>query len=120
MLCNMVEAGEASGSLDKSFERMAVQFEKDAQLESAVKKAMIYPIVLILVLVGVVFAMMTFVIPQFMQMFDGIDAQMPKITMVIVHISDFFVGFWWLILLVAAALFALFVAFPEREVRVLV
>lgn len=115
MLCNMVEAGEASGSLDKSFERMAVQFEKDAQLESAVKKAMIYPIVLILVLVGVVFAMMTFVIPQFMQMFDGIDAQMPKITMVIVHISDFFVGFWWLILLVVAALFALFVAFKSSS-----
>jgi type IV pilus assembly protein PilC len=48
MLCNRVEAGEASGSLDKSFSRMATQFEKDAQLEAAVKKAVIYPIVLIL------------------------------------------------------------------------
>lgn len=99
MLCNMVEAGEASGSLDKSFSRMAIQFEKDAQLESAVKKAVIYPIVLIVVMIGVIFAMMTFVIPNFMGMFEGLDAEMPAITMVIVHVSDFFVKFWWLMLI---------------------
>ena len=113
MLCNMVEAGEASGSLDKSFSRMATQFEKDAQLEAAVKKAVIYPIVLILVLVGVVFAMMTFVIPSFMGMFEGLDAQMPAITMVIVHISDFFVKFWWLMLILAAAGFIGFKTFSN-------
>lgn len=115
MLCNMVEAGEASGSLDKSFDRMATQFEKDAQLESAVKKALIYPIVLIVVLIGVVFAMMTFVIPSFMGMFEGLDAEMPAITMVIVHISDFFVKFWWLILLCGAGLFVGFKAFQSSS-----
>ena len=111
MLCNMVEAGEASGSLDKSFSRMATQFEKDAQLESAVKKAMIYPIVLIFVLIGVVFAMMTFVIPKFMAMFDGLEVEMPKITMVIVKVSDFFVKYWWLILILGAILFILYKVF---------
>lgn len=111
MLCNMVEAGEASGSLDKSFERMATQFEKDAELEAAVKKAMIYPIVLIFVLIGVIFAMMTFVIPKFMGMFEGLDVDMPKITMVIVNVSHFFVRFWWLILIIAASLFVAFKAF---------
>lgn len=111
MLCNMVEAGEASGSLDKSFSRMAIQFEKDAALEAAVKKAVIYPIVLIIVMIGVIFAMMTFVIPRFMDMFDGLDAEMPKITMVIVHISDFFVGYWWLLLIGGAALFVAYKAF---------
>ncbi len=113
MLCNMVEAGEASGSLDKSFERMATQFEKDAQLEAAVKKAVIYPIVLILVLIGVVFAMMTFVIPSFMGMFEGLDAEMPAITMVIVNISHVFQKFWWLMLIVAAAAFVGFKAFSS-------
>lgn len=111
MLCNMVEAGEASGSLDKSFERMATQFEKDAELEAAVKKAMIYPIVLIFVLIGVIFAMMTFVIPKFMGMFEGLEVDMPKITMVIVNVSNFFVRFWWLILIIAASLFVAFKAF---------
>ena len=113
MLCNMVEAGEASGSLDKSFSRMATQFEKDAQLEAAVKKAVIYPIVLILVLIGVVFAMMTFVIPSFMGMFEGLDAQMPAITMVIVNISHVFQKFWWLMLICAAAAFVGFKAFSS-------
>ncbi len=101
MLCNMVEAGEASGSLDKSFSRMAIQFEKDAKLESAVKKAMIYPIVLVVVMIGVVFAMMTFVIPKFMGMFEEIGGELPIVTLALIAVSDFFVAYWWLILLVA-------------------
>ena len=105
MLCNMVEAGEASGSLDKSFTRMAVQFEKDAKLESAVKKALIYPTVLIVVMVGVVFAMMTFVIPKFMGMFDEIGGDLPAITKALIAVSDFFVGYWWAIILAGLAAF---------------
>lgn len=105
MLNNMVEAGEASGSLDKAFNRMAIQFEKDAALQSAVKKAITYPIVLIVVMVIVIFAMMTFVIPTFMEMFADLDAEMPAITMAIIHISDFFVAWWWLMILIGAALF---------------
>lgn len=104
MLCNMVEAGEASGSLDKSFSRMATQFEKDAKLESAVKKALIYPIVLILVMIGVVFIMMTFVIPKFMGMFEEIGGDLPGVTKALIAVSDFFVGYWWLIIIVAIAL----------------
>ena len=106
MLCNMVEAGEASGSLDKSFSRMAIQFEKDAQLQSAVKKALIYPIVLIVVMIGVVFAMMTFVIPNFMGMFEDIGGELPAVTLALIAVSDFFVAYWWAILLGAGLLFA--------------
>ncbi len=115
MLCNMVEAGEASGSLDQSFGRMATQFEKDSKLESSVKKAMIYPIVLILVMIGVVFAMMTFVIPSFMGMFEGMDAELPAITQALINISNFFVKFWWLILLCAFGIFAGYKAFYASE-----
>ncbi len=105
MLCNMVEAGEASGSLDKSFSRMAIQFEKDAQLQSAVKKALIYPIVLIVVMIGVVFAMMTFVIPSFMGMFEDIGGELPGVTKALIAVSDFFVAYWWAILLGAGLIF---------------
>lgn len=105
MLCNMVEAGEASGSLDKAFDRMATQFEKDAKLESAVKKAMIYPIVLIVVMIGVICAMMLFVIPRFTGMFEEIGAgELPAITKALVAISDFFVHYWWLIAIVVVAI----------------
>lgn len=99
MLCNMVEAGEASGSLDIAFERMATQFEKDAKLESAVKKAMIYPIVLILVMIGVICAMMLFVIPRFVGMFDEIGGDLPAVTKALMAVSDFFVHYWWALLI---------------------
>ena len=104
MLCNMVEAGEASGSIDKSFARMAVQFEKDAALESAIKKAVTYPIILIIVLIGVLCVMMIFVIPTFMGMFTDLDVEMPASTMVLVHVSDFMVSWWWLLLIIVAGL----------------
>ena len=107
MLCNMVEAGEASGSLDKAFDRMATQFEKDAKLESAVKKAMIYPIVLIVVMIGVICAMMLFVIPRFESMFEEIGSgELPAITKALISISNFFVHYWWLLALIVAGLIA--------------
>ena len=103
MLCNMVEAGEASGSLDKSFDRMSIQFEKDAELTQAVKKAVTYPIVLIVVMIGVLVAMMVFVVPTFMNMFADLDVEMPASTMVLVHVSDFLVAWWWLLLIITVA-----------------
>ena len=104
MLCNMVEAGEASGSLDIAFERMATQFEKDAKLESAVKKAMIYPIVLVVVMIGVVCAMMLFVIPRFVGMFNEIGGDLPAVTKALMAISNFMVHYWWALLIGVVAI----------------
>ncbi|MDE6687819.1 MAG: type II secretion system F family protein [Lachnospiraceae bacterium] len=115
MLLNMVEAGEASGSLDVAFMRMAIQFEKDAALQSAVKKAVTYPIILIVVMIAVIFVIMTFVIPSFMGMFADLDTEMPAITMVIVHVSDFFVAWWWLILIIGAVLFMAIKAYANTD-----
>ena len=111
MLCNMVEAGEASGSMEAAFERMAVQFEKENKLKQSVKKAMIYPIVLLVVMVGVLFLMMIWVIPNFMGMFAELDTELPPITQAVVNMSDFVIAKWWLILLVVAAAIALFKAY---------
>lgn len=97
---NLVEAGEATGSLETSFERMALQFEKEAQLKAIIKKATTYPIVVLFVAVGVIFAMMTFVIPNFMAMFDDMDVEMPAITQFVINMSDFFVAYWWAIIIV--------------------
>ena len=84
---NLVEAGEATGTLEISFERMALQFEKENQLKQVIKKALTYPIIVGVVAVGVIFAMMTFVIPTFMTMFDDMDVEMPAMTMLVIHIS---------------------------------
>lgn len=115
MLINMVEAGEASGSLDKSFDRMSIQFEKDAQLSQAVKKAVTYPIILIIVMVIVVVAMMTFVVPSFMGMFADLDAEMPAATMALIHVSDFFVAWWWLLAIIIGGLVVGIKAYSSTE-----
>jgi type IV pilus assembly protein PilC len=94
---NLVEAGEATGSLETAFERMALQFEKEAKLKAIIKKATIYPIIVMIVAIGVIVAMMTFVIPNFMSMFEDMDVEMPSITKAVVAMSDFFVAYWWLI-----------------------
>lgn len=103
MLCNMVEAGEASGSLDVAFERMAVQFEKENKLNAAVTKAIIYPVVLIVVMLGVLLLMMFWVIPTFMGMFSELGTKMPPLTQFIIDMSDFFIAKWWLLLLILIA-----------------
>ena len=89
MLVNLVDAGEASGSLDVSLERMAIQFEKDAKLQGMIKKAMIYPIVVCCVAVAVVIVMLAYVVPTFMEMFADLDIAMPKLTLIVMAASDF-------------------------------
>ncbi len=106
MLCNMVEAGEASGSLEISFERMAIQFEKEAKLKAAVKKAMVYPIVLTVVMIGVIILMLAWVVPTFMGMFEELEAQLPWSTRMVVSMSDFVQQKWWLLLLIVGGIFA--------------
>lgn len=99
MLVNLVAAGEASGSLDVSFERMAVQFEKDARLKGMIKKALTYPAVVCVVAVGVVILMLAYVVPSFMGMFADMDMEMPKLTMAVMSASDFVKGHLILIIL---------------------
>lgn len=108
MLCNMVDAGEASGSMEVAFERMAVQFEKENKLNQAVKKALIYPLVLVVVMIGVLFLMMVWVIPNFMGMFADLGTDLPPVTQLLVDTSDFVVAKWWLILLVVAGVVVVF------------
>lgn len=104
MLCNMVEAGEASGSLEVAFERMAIQFEKDAKIRAQLKKALTYPVILVVVMFAVLVVMLAFVIPSFMKMFEDIGTQLPAITMVVVHMSDFMKAYWWLLVIIIIAI----------------
>ena len=108
---NLVAAGEATGSLETAFERMALQFEKEAKLKAIIKKATIYPIIVLIVAIGVIVAMMTFVIPNFMAMFEDMDVEMPAMTRAVIAMSDFFVAYWWLIgiiVIVAAVLIKIY------------
>ncbi len=108
LLIQMARAGEASGSLDTAMERMAVQYEKSAKTQALVKKAMIYPVVVALVAIAVVIVMLVFVIPRYMDMFEELGTELPWITMMVVHMSNFIQGFWYIIIpAVIAVVFAL-------------
>lgn len=108
---SLVRAGEASGSLDKSLERMAAQYEKDAEVAAAVKKALSYPIIVLIVAVVVVVFMLIYIVPSFMEMFADIGIEMPKITLMVVAASDWLVANWVLVLLIILALVIAFVTF---------
>ncbi|MBQ6661146.1 MAG: type II secretion system F family protein [Lachnospiraceae bacterium] len=100
MLINMVDAGEASGSIDVSLDRMATQFEKDAYLSGLVKKAMVYPIVVLCVAIGVCIVLLVKVVPTFMEMFEDMDIDMPGITTFVMNASDWLKRNWFIALAV--------------------
>lgn len=104
ILVDMIRAGEASGSLENSLIRMAIQFEKDAKLKGTIKKAMMYPIVLLCVMVGVIIVMLTFVIPSFMTMFEDLESDLPITTKMIVALSDNVKAYWYIYILVVVAI----------------
>lgn len=97
---SMIAAGEASGTLDKSLERLAVQQEKDAEIISKVRGAMVYPIVVLLVMVGVVGFMLVSVLPQVEVLYNDMpSANLPLVTKILLAVSHFIIDFWWLVLI---------------------
>lgn len=115
MLVNLVDAGEASGSLDTSLERMAIQFEKDAKLQGMIKKAMVYPTVVCCVAVLVVIVMLAYVVPTFMEMFADLDIEMPKLTLMVMAASDWVKGHLLLIAIIIAVLVIGFKYFSQTK-----
>ncbi len=104
---NLVAAGEASGTLDKGLERLADQQEKDADIISKVRGAMIYPGVVMLVMIAVVIFMVVKVLPQVQNIYKGLPGvTLPLPTVVLLWVSGVITHFWWLIiLLIIVAIF---------------
>ena len=113
---SLIAAGEASGTLDKALERLAIQQEKDADLVSKVRGAMIYPIIVLLVMVTVVGFMIVKVLPQVKVLYQGLPgANLPLITKILLAISDFIIHRWWIVTI----LLVLMVVFGTRWARTL-
>lgn len=113
---NLVAAGEVSGTLDKSLERLADQQEKDAEIVSKIRGAMVYPLIVVLVMAGVVSFMLVTVLPQVETLYDGIaGAKLPLLTIVLLAASNFIIKYWWLVLI----LLAVGAAFTTRWARTL-
>jgi type IV pilus assembly protein PilC len=97
LYCNLVAAGEASGTLDAILDRLATYKEKILAIKGKIKSALFYPLSVVSVAIIVTFVIMIFVIPAFKQVFSNFGAQLPVPTLVVIAISDWFVAWWWLI-----------------------
>ena len=100
LFTNMVAAGEAGGILDTILQRLSTYIEKAVKLNSQVKSAMIYPVAVISIACIVVAIILWKVIPVFASLFTSLGATLPLPTRVVIALSNFIAGFWWLIALV--------------------
>ncbi|RJQ54421.1 MAG: type II secretion system F family protein [Actinobacteria bacterium] len=97
---NMVRAGETGGVLDEVLMRVADHFEKESQLKSKIKSAMAYPMAMFSMSMLILFAMITFVVPVFVNMFAQLGGDLPLPTQVLVTASDFIRSRWYVLIVV--------------------
>ena len=97
----MVEAGEAAGILDTVLDRVAFQIEKETQIKRRVKGAMIYPTMVLIFATLVLIGMLLFLVPVFVHIFAELGGQLPKLTQMVVGVSNVMRGNWYIIFPVA-------------------
>src|SRR5690606_35584040 len=114
LFCNLVEAGEQSGALETMLDRLATYKEKSEALKSKIRKAMNYPIAVLVIAIIVTGILLVKVVPQFAETFSSFGAELPIFTQYVTRLSDFAIAWWlWVVL----ALGALGYCFKEARVR---
>ncbi len=114
LFCNLVEAGEQSGSLETMLDRIATYKEKTEQLKAKIKKALSYPISVVCVAVVVTGILLVKVVPQFAETFSNFGAELPAFTVFVLNLSESVQEWWFYILL---GIIASFMAFKEAKLR---
>lgn len=106
LYCNLIEAGETSGTLEIMLDRIATYKEKSEALKATIKKALTYPVATIIVAIVVTGILLINVVPQFASTFESFGSDLPAFTQLVVHLSEF-AQEWWLIIGGAIAIFAM-------------
>ncbi|WP_417544021.1 type II secretion system F family protein [Marinobacter sp.] len=99
LYCNLVDSGEKAGALEKMLDRIATYLEKTELLKKKVKKAMTYPIAVVVVAIVVTAILLVKVVPQFESLFQGFGAELPVFTQMVVRLSDWMQTWWFVVLL---------------------
>ncbi len=92
----LVAAGEASGTLDEALKRVATQKEKDAAMMGKIKGAMIYPLIVLVVILGVMIFMLVAVVPQVAKLYEDMDRTLPFLTAAMIAVANFLINFWYI------------------------
>lgn len=103
LFCNLVAAGESSGSLETMLDRIATYKEKSESIKRKIRKALFYPSAVVVVAIVVTAILLIFVVPQFEALFKGFGADLPVFTRIVIGISKIVQQWWWVILLAAIA-----------------
>ena len=96
LYCDLVQSGEQSGALETIFDRIATFKEKSEALKAKIKKAMTYPIAVLLIAGVVTSILLIFVVPVFAEIFAGFGAELPPFTQLVLEISEFMQAYWYL------------------------
>lgn len=115
IMVNMTAAGEASGSLDIAMDRIALQLEKSNRISAAIKKALMYPIIVFIVMIAVVIVMLVKVIPSYSEMFKDLGTDLPGITKAVQAISDFLINYWFVVVPVVIGLIVFIAIFNNTD-----
>ena len=99
---NMIRAGEATGNLDTSLDRLAMSLEKQYAIKKKVQSTLTYPIILLILTFGVAGFLMLTIVPQFVEMFNDMGAELPTITKVVMAMSEVLQSSWYIVLLIIA------------------
>lgn len=99
LYCNLVAAGEQAGALETLLERVAIHLEKSQRLKARIKKAMTYPVTVLVVATLVSVVLLTHVVPQFQKLFTGVGGQLPGFTLAVIALSEFLQQAWWMLAL---------------------
>lgn len=95
LMCNLVNAGEQAGILENLLDKIATYKEKTEAIKSKVKKALFYPTAVIIVAFIITAILLVFVIPQFKDLFSGMGADLPALTLLVIQLSEFFQEYWY-------------------------
>ena len=101
---SIIEAGEANGRLDNAFAQCALICKKDIALSGKLRSAFTYPIFLIVLVLALIIILCGFVLPTFKDTYGSFGAELPGLTLALMNFSDFLIGYWWLMILIAAAI----------------
>lgn len=114
LFCNLIDSGEKAGALETMLDRVATYLEKTEILKKKIKKAMTYPISVLVVAFVVTGILLIKVVPQFQDLFQGFGAELPAFTLLVIGISEFVQSWWYIIL---GGLIALGFLFREAKLR---
>lgn len=113
---SLVRAGESSGSLDQVLNRLADTLEAQREFKSKVTGAMIYPVIIVIGMVGVIFVLMTVVVPKLTDLYKDLGITLPLSTQILITVSGFFVRFWWLMIATMVGTYVAFMRWKKTTV----